>query len=122
MGLKPQRVVDLGEFLIDTNEDTQLSSVLDMSRSSRQALSGLIIYGPLSADGTLTLQESFSDEDTDAYGSTWRDVQSGGADVTIPADGVVRLSLTGFHRLRISSGSAETSDRRLIVKGIEASS
>lgn len=120
--MKGQVVVDVGEFLIDTNEDTQLSSVIDMREAGRKAVTGLIIYGPGAADGTLTLQESYSDEDTDVYGSTWRDVQSGGVDITIPVDGVVRISLTGFHRLRISSGSAESVNRRLVVRGLEASS
>lgn len=119
MALKPQVSMDVGEFLIDINVDDSLSNAIRFD-NWRGSLQTIIIDGPGAFTGTAKVQESFSQEDTDEYGTTWRDMQSGGSDITVPADGSVRITVTGFRRLRISSSGNETVNRRFKVRGIEA--
>lgn len=122
MSLKPQIGLDLGEFYVDITTDDDLSSELDFA-GWRAGAEAIIIYGPGALNGTATVQESFSaTEDEDEHGTTWRDLQSGGSDVTVPADGSVRITVSGFKRLRISLSSPQTVDRRFIVRAIERSS
>lgn len=118
MDLKPNRTVDLGELLIDINEDNQISTVMDFS-GWRGAALGFVVDGPGTLTGTVTVEVSHSMEDTDEYGTTWRDLQSAGADVTIPADGSVRVNSVSFKRLRVSSDAAEVANRRFRVYGVE---
>jgi hypothetical protein len=125
MGLKPRVTMNLGEMLIDLTVSTTISSVVILDGPGnrwKQSLNALSIDGPGTLTGTATVQVSDSLEDTDEYGTTWRDLQSAGADVTIPADGYVRINANDAKRIRIRSGSAEAANRRFRLKGIEDAS
>lgn len=119
MALKPQITQDLGELYIDTTVDPTVSSVLKFD-SWRGAIQVVIVDGPGALTGTARVQVSHSDEDTDVYGTTWRDLQSGGADILIPADGSVQINTSGFRRMRIASSGSEAADRRFRIRGIES--
>jgi hypothetical protein len=125
MGLKPGVIMDLGEMLIDFSVDDDLSTVFILDGPGdrwRQAFSSIIIDGPVALTGTVKLQVSHSDADTDSEGTTWRDFQSGGADVTIPADGSVEIASPLGRRIRISSSGNEVADRRFRIRGVERAS
>jgi hypothetical protein len=121
MGLKPQVTMDFGEILIDINVSSTISQVMDFS-GWRGSVQSVIIDGPGTLTGTATVQVSHSMEDTDEYGTTWRDLQSAGSDITVPADGSIHINSSGFRRLRISSSAAEAANRRFRIRGIEAAS
>ena len=125
MGLKPGVIMDLGEMRIDVTVDDDISTVfvLDGPRSRwKQGFSVIIIDGPGALTGTATLQVSHVDIDEDEFGTSWRDVQSAGADVTIPADGSMQINSPVGRRIRIKSGSAEAADRRFRIRGVELAS
>jgi hypothetical protein len=122
MGLKPHVSMDLGDLLIDINVNSQLSTVLDFDGPGNRWRSGfdaISIGGPGTLTGTVTVQVSDFTEDSDEYGTTWRDKQSAGVDITVPADGHITINTVDFKRLRLSSGSAEVANRRFRVRGIE---
>lgn len=121
MTLKLGRNIDLGEVLIDINENDSLSDVMDFS-GWRGMTQSITIDGPGTLTGTARVQVSNSMEDFDEFGnSTWFDKQSGGADILIPADGSVSILDVNFRRLRIASSGDETADRRFKVRGKEPS-
>ena len=114
--MQTHNIIDVGECVIDVSADSQYSSVLDFT-GWRSKLAALIFDGPADGTGTFRVQVSHSVEDYDEYGSTWRDLQSNGADVTIPTDGSVRINTSVKGRLRIASSAAEVLDRRFRVMG-----
>lgn len=103
-------IVDLGLFTI-ANGGTASSS-LDFTRWRSQA-EAMRIIGPGTLTGTVKLQFSLD-------GSTnWTDVQSAGADITIPADGTVRVNDIGRGYYRLLSSSAEGAQRIFTVQGFD---
>lgn len=114
MGLKPARTVDLGTVMIDVSADDDLSSVMDFS-GWRGRASAIMIEGPGTLTATARVQASLDN-------STWSDLQSNGADITIPADGMVRINAVDFNYLRIATSGAEGADRTFTIRGVEPQS
>lgn len=77
-------------------------------------LSAIAIQGPAALTGTVTVEVSF-----DREGDTFVALQSGGADVTIPADKVTVLSPIPCARLRVVSSGAEGAERVFPIFGRE---
>ncbi len=109
MGLKPHRAIDLGTLTIGSGQTE--SDVMDFTKW-RGAVHGIAIAPPGTLTGDVKVQVS---EDN----STWLDKQSGGADITVPADGHVSVRVMDFKYLRLVSSSAEGADREFIIKGVE---
>lgn len=99
---------DIGTFVIANGASD--SSTLDFNgwRSLAQSLK---ISGPGTLTGAVKLQVSHD------AGVSWKDVESNGADVTIPADGniTVRSVVKGLYR--VTSAGAEGAERTFIVQG-----
>lgn len=102
--------VKLGTLLIDVSEDNDNSNAM-LFTGWRGNFGAIAIQGPGTLDSTVKVQVS---ED----GTNWFDLQSNGADVTVPADGHVIIKANTWNYLRVS-GSNETADRTFIVKGME---
>ena len=100
--------IDLGDLLIDVSEDNDNSNSMDFT-GWRSACRSVTIFGPGTLTSTITVQVSQD-------GTNWRDLQSAGADITIPADGAVVIQTTGFKYLRVS-GTNEAADRTFKVMG-----
>ena len=113
MGLKPHAVMDLGTLTIAENGTA--SDSLDF-RGWRSGLDAIIISGPGTLTGTVKVQVSHD------AGVTWKDKQSAGADITIPADGSVTIKSVDRGLLRLLSGSAEGAARAFIIQGEENAS
>jgi hypothetical protein len=106
------RNVDLGVLTIDIAVDDDVSDEMDF-RGWRGSARNLGISGPGTLTGTAKVQVS-----SDA-GQNWRDLQSAGADITIPADGHVVIQSVSFDLLRIVSSGNEIADREFVVVGEE---
>lgn len=63
------------------------------------------IHSPATVTGTVTVQVEPS-----ASGTTWRNLQSSGSDITITASECVVISPCPFRRIRLSTSSAPASD------------
>jgi hypothetical protein len=103
------RNIDLGTLVI-ANGGTSSSSM--SFRKWRSGVSKVMIVSPDTLTGTVKVEVS---EDN----SAWKDLQSNGADITIPADSAVPITVQPWKYLRVTSGSAEGEERTFIVKGEE---
>lgn len=100
----------LGTLLIDESVDNDNSNAMDFT-GWRGYADGIAIYGPGTLTSTIKVQVSEN-------GTDWFDLQSNGADITIPADGHVIIKAVTWRYLRVT-GTNEAADRTFIVKGID---
>ena len=127
MALKPGRQVDLGELIMDISVNSQETPAMDFS-GWRGGANAISIDGPSVLDGTVKIQVTNSlpsetqEGDVDEYGSIWKDKQSAGADITVPADGHVTMKAVDYKQLRLVSSSVETENRRFRIIGYEPAS
>ena len=101
---------DCGTIAILINE-TDSSAVA--ANPHYQNATGLLIGSPTALTGTVKFQVSHDG------GSTYLDLQSSGADVTIGAAESVQLTFQGWTHLRVVSGSAEAATRTFTVRAVE---
>lgn len=73
---------------------------------------GLAIQAPVTLTGTCTVEVSLDG------GVSYGTLQSGGADVELPAGGVVVIDAMVWDRLRIASSANEGGERTFIVKAV----
>ena len=69
----------------------------------------IVIFAPATLTGTVTVEVS------DVPGGTFVPLQSGGADVTLPAGKATTITEVGFPAMRFKSGSAEAAARTFIL-------
>lgn len=105
------RAVDLGTVTILSGETE--STVMDFSKY-RGSVNSITIYGPGELTGTVRLQTTLDQDPPE-----WRDKQSGGSDITIPADGSVKVLAMDFRKLRIKSNNTESEERNFRIVGEE---
>lgn len=98
---------NLGDLTIANGQSN--SDSLDFRRWRGNA-NQIAIYPPGTLTGTVKVQISQD-------GTNWFDLQSDGADVTIPADGVVTITSVHFEYLRVQSDAAEGAERVFKVVG-----
>lgn len=117
-----RKLIDLGVMLIDIGIDSSVSNEIHfdgLGQKWKQGVRSIGVSGPGSLTGTARVQVSDSMEDLDEFGTTWKDLQEGGADVVIPEDGFVSFDYAGWRRMRVSSNGTEVEDRRFKVSGVE---
>lgn len=100
-------VTDLGSLTIASGQTASPS--MDF-RGWRRSASGISIRGPGTLTGTVKVQTSRDD-------TNWSDLESAGADITVPADGQIVIKAVIWKYLRLLSGSAEGSDRIFYLTG-----
>ena len=110
MSYTPHNTVDLGTLVIPINDDN--SSTLDF-RGWRSAAKKIIISGPGTLTNAVKVQVSHD------AGVTWKDKQSAGEDISVPADGSVSIASVDRGLLRVLSAGNEAAERTFIVQGEE---
>lgn len=100
----------LGSLTIAESGDTSDELTFNQLRF----LSAIAIQGPAELTGAVTVEVSF-----DREGDTFVTLQSGGSDVTIPADKVTVLSPIPAARLRVVSAGTEAAERVFPIFGRE---
>lgn len=86
------------------------SNVLDLTKSW---VKHILFLGPAALDGTVTVCVC------DAVGGTYVALQSGGADVTLPADKGTVIDTIACKFLMLKSGASETAERVFRLMGRE---
>ena len=75
---------------------------------------GLTIYSPATLTGTITVQV-----EPTSTGTSFVDLQSGGADVTIPASKATVLNPITWRQIRLITGTTEAAARTFtLTKGV----
>lgn len=72
----------------------------------------LVVECPDTVTGTITCQGSFDG------GSSYSNIQSGGADVTIAAGDCVTFTVQGWTHIRVQSDSSEAAERIFLVRAV----
>ena len=105
-----RHVYDLPDLVIASSGTDSSAVAADPHYQRARAI---IIQAPATLTGTITVQVSLDG------GTTYADLQSGGADVTIAAASVAVIDFQGWTHLRVKSGSAEGAERTFIAKAVE---
>lgn len=108
MSLIGSIAVDLGTLVIAASGTA--SSIMDLT-GWRGSVAGISIAGPGTLTGSVKVQVA-------SVEGEWKDKQSGGADIAIPADGHVTIKAMDFKYLRVLSDGAEASERTFVVVGL----
>lgn len=98
-------VTKLGTLTIPSG--TTPSDSLDF-RGWRSAAAYLTIFGPDTLPEVVKVQVSID-------GSTWTDLQSSGADITVPAASSVVIKSMGYQYLRLASTTNVGADRTFSI-------
>ena len=86
-----------------TDTTTPITAYLDDAHA-------VTVVAPSALTGTVSIKGSLDG------GTTWVDIGSGGADVTIGAGNAVTISPFVFNGLKVTSGSAEGAARTFVVR------
>ncbi len=82
-------------------------------------LRGIVIFGPASLTGTVSVEVSANLDAENPGDVTWQNLQAAAADVVVGADECVVIDFVCWHGLRVASGSAETDPRVFKIMGVE---
>ena len=106
--------ITLEDLTIKTNGT--VSNVINTAKL--RGLRGITLFcTALALDGTITIEVSPDDEGDDV--ANWQVLRSAGSDINPAVSSADPLDFVGWNRMRVVSGTTETSDRVLKLRGVE---